>query len=1224
MATSRMLSPITLLLICTGVISSRAEDELHDVREGDDATMQCRFNLNFSAGNSLTYYWVQNNVNGVHENVAIGDVVFGPDYKVTYEPDQGRYDLKLSNVSYERDNGRFECRVKAGGSGHTLHSQSHALVVLTLPRAPLVAPSTHADAHEGRELNLTCSSSGGSPEPIIKWYRDGSSYPLEASVTHAKTRAEATISMLTVMPTREDDGSMFRCVVWNRAMPEGTQLDANIQLNVNYYPRIEVGPENPLRVELDGSATMECKVDAKPKINSVRWSRNGTMISNSFKYTIQGVSMQDSGKYTCTADNGLGRPGEGEVYLDVLFPPSVSVESKTYEAEEGSTVEIRCEVSANPAPITIEWTMEGRSEFQQKGNILKLTKVNAEMAGTYLCKAVNIIASMNGKRSERSSSASVAVLVRHKPGRARISPDRPVAQEGTGVSLTCSAKPPGWPAPQYRWFRDIDNTDSKPVVLATGNKYTIPSAHLGSEGVYHCQATNELGHGDLASVTLEVHQPPRFQSKLQPHLTKASGEQGFSVSCSALGKPRPNVKWYKDNTQIKSITDLYEVTTDTTEGRNAVFNVQSTLRFLGKSRQNTNELQPEDRGIYSCTFENEVKKVESTMHLRVEHKPIPIKLQNKVAYDVMETAEIICRVQAYPKPEFQWFYGSHTSPLQMSSEGHYEINTTTDNNDSYRSVLKIKAVRPQDFGDYYCSVKNLLGTFRPQIRLQPKGAPETPQGLVNQKAGPSYVTLKWEAGFDGGLTSTKYFIRYRRVTAQRVDNALNADSDCPADRSDSEWMEYDCGRSNPCNVTRLNQHSSYIFKVKAVNTKGQSNYSNEIMVTTKVDKIPPPSQVTYDPVTRTIAFTVSPTCLSLIGIAEGLEGIAGSGSWQVVDTVNLRLSGSMILQQASVLEIPNKPARKTSRVPEPPLDDLNPRMRLKLCLQVNQEICSDYVEAEIGVGYVHSSSNMMMTLLTIIIVFVVLVVIIWLLFLYCRSKRNEAKKVRNKDHELDSMKSAMESMKSQNQAPPPYTYATTGMENKALEHSMDLPLDDSKNAVYAAQGGYAYRPPHVQGHPGQNIPSPEWGYVDNYANSNNGGSVNSQDSMWQMKMAASGAAPSAYEYEALAHGGYAALDEYAAYQRLPDPAPHYLHDPRQDYCSDPYASVHKPKKRTDHHMESPYHEVSGLPEAYEGGAGADAADEKPAHLSLSYDESLESGYSTPNTRSRRVIREIIV
>lgn len=66
-----------------------------------------------------------------------------------------------------------------------------------------------------------------------------------------------------------------------------------------------------------------------------------------------------------------------------------------------------------------------------------------------------------------------------------------------------------------------------------------------------------------------------------------------------------------------------------------------------------------------------------------------------------------------------------------------------------------------------------------------------------------------------------------------------------------------------------------------MNTKGQSNYSNEITVTTKVDKIPAPEQVTYDPSTKTVTFSVSPTCLALMGVAEGLGGVAGSGGWQV-------------------------------------------------------------------------------------------------------------------------------------------------------------------------------------------------------------------------------------------------------------------------------------------------------------------------------------------------------
>jgi len=47
----------------------------------------------------------------------------------------------------------------------------------------------------------------------------------------------------------------------------------------------------------------------------------------------------------------------------------------------------------------------------------------------------------------------------------------------------------------------------------------------------------------------------------------------------------------------------------------------------------------------------------------------------------------------------------------------------------------------------------------------------------------------------------------------------------------------------------------------------------------------------------------------------------------------------------------------------------------------------------------------------------------------------------------------------QNQAPPPY-YPASGLDNKALEHSMDLALsmEDQKTALYATQNGYSYHP----------------------------------------------------------------------------------------------------------------------------------------------------------------------
>jgi echinoid len=121
------------------------------------------------------------------------------------------------------------------------------------------------------------------------------------------------------------------------------------------------------------------------------------------------------------------------------------------------------------------------------------------------------------------------------------------------------------------------------------------------------------------------------------------------------------------------------------------------------------------------------------------------------------------------------------------------------------------------------------------------------------------------------------------------------------------------------------------------------------------------------------------------------------------------------------------------------------------------------------------------------------------------------------------------------------------------------------------------------------------GYMENsYSNSNNGGSVNSQDSLWQLKMGggqqqtnSANLIPThnyverqpSYGYDPLTHGGYGTIDDYAPYPHLTTQHNELVGDDyhqqmrnsqnpsRQEvYCSDPYASVHKPKKRLDQHL----------------------------------------------------------
>lgn len=99
--------------------------------------------------------------------------------------------------------------------------------------------------------------------------------------------------------------------------------------------------------------------------------------------------------------------------------------------------------------------------------------------------------------------------------------------------------------------------------------------------------------------------------------------------------------------------------------------------------------------------------------------------------------------------------------------------------------------------------------------------------------------------------------------------------------------------------------------------------------------------------------------------------------------------------------------------------------------------------------------------------------------MFCRCKKNQSKKsAAAKDYEMDSVRPSI--VAQQNQAPPPY-YPASGLENKALEHSMDLALamEEQKN-VYASQNGYGYHPNAGIQVPQHTIPGNECKYTSNW------------------------------------------------------------------------------------------------------------------------------------------------
>ena len=69
----------------------------------------------------------------------------------------------------------------------------------------------------------------------------------------------------------------------------------------------------------------------------------------------------------------------------------------------------------------------------------------------YTCSAHNFVQPTGEReRQRRVANGTMAVSVRHRPGRAEILPEEAIAVAGRAVTLVCSASPPGYPAPTYK------------------------------------------------------------------------------------------------------------------------------------------------------------------------------------------------------------------------------------------------------------------------------------------------------------------------------------------------------------------------------------------------------------------------------------------------------------------------------------------------------------------------------------------------------------------------------------------------------------------------------------------------------------------------------------------------------------------------------------------------------------------------------------------------------
>ncbi|XP_066559318.1 contactin-2 isoform X2 [Amia ocellicauda] len=344
--------------------------------------------------------------------------------------------LLVPELGFE-DEGMYECEARNSEGRDTFQGR------ITVQAQPeWLEMISDSEKEISSELRWRCVA-GGKPRPSIRWLRNG-------QLLASQDRIEVNNGQLKISSLALEDSGMYQCVAENK---HGT-IYSNAELKVQVQaPDFRLNPVRRLiPAARGGQVMMKCRPRAAPK-PTLFWSRGTELLSNSSRVTIyadgtlwiQNISRADEGKYTCFAENFLGKANSTGI-LSVRDATKITLVPSNADINQGENITLQCHASHDPTmDLTFTWSLNGVlldteqdsghfHRLEGKETVGDLTIVNGQLghAGTYMCTAQTVV---------DSASASAKLVVRGPPG-----PPGGVVVKGINES-----------AVELRWSRGYDN-----------------------------------------------------------------------------------------------------------------------------------------------------------------------------------------------------------------------------------------------------------------------------------------------------------------------------------------------------------------------------------------------------------------------------------------------------------------------------------------------------------------------------------------------------------------------------------------------------------------------------------------------------------------------------------------------------------------------------------------------------------------------------------------------
>ncbi|KAL9986930.1 hypothetical protein ACROYT_G001147 [Oculina patagonica] len=514
-------------------------------------------------------------------------------------------------------------------------------------------------------------------------------------------------------------------------------------------PEVEIYVGTKLTVISETQVTVRCVATMEPA-PAISWKIHGkdsgfsddvSLSKDNSTLTISDPGVDDSGVYTCTASNNVGRDSKSS-NINILppEPPRISYSNRKITSLEnvdvteatigdevtllaGANVIITCPTSGLPTP-TVTWQKDGE-DLSVNGSTLTVKNATTKDSGVFTCEAVN-------RAGRFSYNSEFHVIAAEKP-RIETSTGRVIGLEGIEeavvkigqdlrvvegliVRLVCPVR--GFPTPEVSWFLNdrMLKTSGRFLIDTRSNSLIVDGIQLQDTGQVSCMASNSAGQARESSfVSIIGESSAQIQSgnssiesiksttkvsiRIGDSLHVLSGSD-VSIDCRASGTPRPAINWRWDGRRVISGArrGQYAITDITDGSRLTVWQMASVN--AGQYECIAFNTGGADRIASTITvIDATLPKIEvssSSVEQIQDLNPVSVVIGTRVTLLPGARLEITCQASGIPEPTISWL----RQGKQITSSGRFSIVNTT---------LVIQAIQLGDRGLFTCAANNTMG-----------------------------------------------------------------------------------------------------------------------------------------------------------------------------------------------------------------------------------------------------------------------------------------------------------------------------------------------------------------------------------------------------------------------------------------------------------------------------------------------------------------------------------